>query len=265
MTRYTSILFDLDGTLSRSAPGITRSLQYGLRRIGIDEPDLSRLTRFIGPPLNVELRAAYGLSAADIERVISGFRERYEAKGLYECELYPGVGDLVRDCAAAGLALAVASSKPEPHVKTIMAHFGLTGCFRVIKGSRIEDELDNKTGADNKEKIVAGTLALLRQSGADGPAVMIGDTRYDITGARRNGIDSVAVTYGYGTAEELADCRRRRGAPAHPPSGIKALPAAALKKQKRKAPILSDTGFFSLLRAAIPLPAGSLPLPPAYE
>lgn len=204
MTRYTSILFDLDGTLSRSAPGITRSLQYGLRRIGIDEPDLSRLTRFIGPPLNVELRAAYGLSAADIERVISGFRERYEAKGLYECELYPGVGDLVRDCAAAGLDLAVASSKPEPHVKTLMAHFDLTGCFRVIKGSRIEDELDNKTGADNKEKIVAGTLALLRQSGADGPAVMIGDTRYDITGAQRNGIDSVAVTYGYGTAEELA-------------------------------------------------------------
>ena len=205
MTRYTSILFDLDGTLSRSAPGITRSLQYGLRRIGIDEPDLSRLTRFIGPPLNVELRAAYGLSAADIERVISGFRERYEAKGLYECELYPGVGDLVRDCAAAGLALAVASSKPEPHVKTLMAHFGLTGCFRVIKGSRIEDELDNKTGADNKEKIVAGTLALLRQSGAG---------------------------------------RRRRGAPAHPPSGIKALPAAALKKQKKKSPYLFRYGLF---------------------
>lgn len=201
MKRYNAVLFDLDGTLSESAPGITRSLQAALPAAGIHEPDASKLTRFIGPPLNVELRAAYGLSSEAIEAVIARFRVYYEAKGIFQCRLYPGAADLVRRCAAAGLTLAVASSKPEPHVQTLMRHFGIADCFRVICGSRIEDELENKTSADNKAQVVAKTLA--RLDGAQ-PAVMVGDTKYDVLGARANGLDAIAVTYGYGTAEELA-------------------------------------------------------------
>lgn len=204
MKRYNAVLFDLDGTLSQSAPGITRSLQAALPAAGIHEPDASKLTRFIGPPLNVELRAAYGLSSEAIEAVIARFRTYYETKGIFECALYPGAAALVRRCAAAGLALAVASSKPEPHVQTLMRHFGIADCFRVICGSRIEDELENKTGADNKARVVAKTLARL---GDVRPAVMVGDTKYDILGAQANGLDAVAVTYGYGTAEELAAAR----------------------------------------------------------
>ena len=203
MKSYTSVLFDLDGTISRSAPGIIRSLQYGLDGIGIHETDPSRLTRLIGPPLNVELHAAYGLPAEQIEKVISRFRERYETEGIFECELYPGIADVVRDCAAAGLRLAVASSKPEPHVQTLMRHFGIAACFAVISGSRIEDELDNRTGADNKDRVIAKTLSRLGDHAL--PAVMVGDTKYDILGAHHNGLDSIAVTYGYGSREELRE------------------------------------------------------------
>ena len=199
---YHSILFDLDGTLSRSAPGITRSLQYGLTAVGITESDASKLTRFIGPPLNVELHAAYGLSPSECAAVIARFRERYEAQGIFECELYPGVARLVEQLAKAGARLAVASSKPEPHVQTLMEHFGIASCFSVISGSRIEDELEGRTGADNKERVVAKTLRLLGEDAR--PAVMVGDTKYDVMGAHRNGLAAVAVTYGYGTAEELA-------------------------------------------------------------
>lgn len=202
MKQYQSVLFDLDGTISRSAPGIIRSLRYGLAGVGIDEPEDAALTRFIGPPLNVELRAAYGLSPEAIERVISRFRDRYESEGIFECELYPGIAELIRSCSAAGCRLAVASSKPEPHVRRLMAHFGLAPCFAVISGSRIEDELDNRTGADNKDRVIAKTLALLGEGAR--PALMVGDTKYDILGAHHNGLDAAAVTYGYGTRADLA-------------------------------------------------------------
>ncbi len=205
MRPYHSILFDLDGTISRSAPGITRSLQYGLSSVGIEESDPTHLMRFIGPPLNVELRAAYQLSPAEIERVISRFRDRYESIGIFECELYPGMADLVRQCAAAGFLLAVASSKPEPHVRTILSHFGIASYFAVITGSVIEDELANKTGLDNKFQVIKKTLSALHEPPSS--AVMVGDTKYDILGARQNGMDSIAVTYGYGTMSELTEAR----------------------------------------------------------
>ena len=209
MFPYRYILFDLDGTLSCSAPGITRSLQYGLASIGI-EASLPSLTRFIGPPLNVELSRVYHLSDGEIEKVISRFRDRYESKGIFETSLYPGVEALLRDASAAGLVLAVASSKPEPHVRRLMDHFHLTSCFSVISGSNIQDELDNKSGADNKAQVIAKTLGRLRQQHpalTRKEAVMIGDTVYDVRGAGENGIDALAVTYGYGIRADLVSAR----------------------------------------------------------
>lgn len=208
MKNYTSILFDLDGTLSRSAEGITKSLQYGLTAIGIEEPDLSKLTRFIGPPLNVELAAFYHLSSEDIGKVIGKFRERYETIGIYECEPYPGIAALIRDLHAKGYSLAVSSSKPEPHVKEMIRRFGIADNFDFLCGSSIEDELANKSGTDNKEKIIRRTLKLLQEKDADRKfprTVMVGDTKYDIIGAKKNSVDAIGVTYGYGTREELVE------------------------------------------------------------
>lgn len=202
MLRYDSVLFDLDGTLSASAPGITRSMRYGLSAIGMDVPE-EKLTRFIGPPLNVELAAAYGLSDDDIRTVISKFRDRYETIGMYETEAYPGIREMLSALRAAGTTLAVASSKPEPHVVTVMEHLGLAEFFDFLCGSRIEDELANKTGTDNKAKVIARTLSLLPEKNKARIA-MVGDTRYDILGAKANGLPAVGCTYGYGTREELA-------------------------------------------------------------
>lgn len=206
MFPYTYILFDLDGTLSCSAPGITRSLQYGLASIGIDA-SLPSLTRFIGPPLNVELSRVYHLPDSAIEKVISRFRDRYESKGIFETSLYPGVEKLLRDASAAGLILSVASSKPEPHVRRLMDHFHLTSCFSVISGSNIEDELANKSGADNKARVIAKTLDRLREKHpcvTPAKTLMIGDTVYDLRGAKENRLDALAVTYGYGNPADLA-------------------------------------------------------------
>lgn len=208
MRTYTSILFDLDGTLSRSAEGITKSLQYGLTAIGIEEPDLSKLTRFIGPPLNVELGAFYHLSSADIGKVIGKFRERYETIGIYECEPYPGIPALIHDLRSKGYSLAVSSSKPEPHVQEMVRRFGIADDFDFLCGSSIEDELSNKSGTDNKEKVIRRTLKLLsdKDTSRESPrTVMIGDTKYDIIGAKKNHVDAIGVTYGYGTRDELME------------------------------------------------------------
>lgn len=205
---YTSILFDLDGTLSESAPGITKSLQYGLTAVGIEVSHPETLTRFIGPPLNVELAAVYHLSSWQIGQVISRFRERYESVGLLECEPYPGIRELIRDCRDAGRILGVASSKPEPHVKTMLENFGIASCFHVICGSSIEDELSNTSSADNKSQIIRRAVALLRRQSQPAPSsqtVMVGDTRYDIQGARSNGLPAIGVTYGYGSRKELIE------------------------------------------------------------
>ncbi len=208
MHKYTSILFDLDGTLSRSALGITKSLQYGLTAIGIHEPDLQKLTRFIGPPLNVELGAVYHLSDEDIGKVISKFRERYEPVGIYECEPYEGISELLKDLHATGYHLAVSSSKPEPHVKEMIHRFGVDQYFDFLCGSNIEDELANKSGADNKELVIRRTLRLLQEKEAgnlDARIVMIGDTKYDIIGAKKNHVASIGVTYGYGSRKDLEE------------------------------------------------------------
>lgn len=204
MHPYTSVLFDLDGTISRSAPGITTSLAKGLAAVGIKAEPAS-LTRFVGPPLNVELARVYGLSPEEIARVLLAFRERYESVGLYETELYPGIAALIGDLAAAGIALAVASSKPEPHVRRLMDWFGLAEKFTVISGSSFEAEMQNKAGANDKELVIRRVLSRLAEKSPEAVRrpVMIGDTRFDILGAKANGIDAIAVTYGYGKEADL--------------------------------------------------------------
>ena len=120
---YQYLLFDLDGTISESAPGIIRSVQYGLAAVGIHETDMAVLRTFIGPPLNVQMRKLYHMSDEDIRMAVTKFRELYETEGIFECEPYDGIGDLLKEAREKGYILAVASSKPEPFVKRIMDHF----------------------------------------------------------------------------------------------------------------------------------------------
>ena len=216
--RFESILFDLDGTLTESGPGITRSVQYALHRMGIEEQDLGKLEPFVGPPLNLSFRERYGMNEEESAQAIHYFRERYDTSGVYENRLYPGVRELLSRLHKAGVRLAIASSKPEPMVHKVLEHFGIEGDFNVIVGSRMEEELDNKMGADNKLRMVQKALqglgipegarfesdiemSLSNSSiGADAPAAAFGKTAF---------ADFASARYKYGTlvAEKEAAVR----------------------------------------------------------
>lgn len=208
MKSYPVFLFDLDGTISESAPGIVKAVQYGLSFVGIHETDPEKLTTFIGPPLNVQMKKLYHMSDEDIVTAVTHFRELYETKGILDCRPYPGLAPFLKEAVERGHTLAVASSKPEPFVKEIIAHFGFAPYFSVICGSDIGDELKKRATRDQKARIIRKALSLLEKKGFS-PAflashtVMIGDTFYDIEGARENHLPSIGVSYGYGSQEEL--------------------------------------------------------------
>lgn len=208
MTSYPVFLFDLDGTISESAPGIVKAVQYGLSFAGIHETDPEKLKTFIGPPLNVQMKKLYHMSDEDIVTAVTHFREVYETKGILDCRPYPGLDALLEKAVSQGHTLAVASSKPEPFVKEIISHFGFASYFSVICGSDIGDELQKRATRDQKARIIRKALSLLEKKGFS-PAflashtVMIGDTFYDIEGARENHLPAIGVSYGYGSREEL--------------------------------------------------------------
>ena len=208
MNHYKYLLFDLDGTLSESAPGIIKAVQYGLDAVGIHERDMKKLSTFIGPPLNVQMKKLYHMSDADIVTAVTKFRELYETEGIFDCRPYDGLDRLLPQAVETGYILAVASSKPEPFVKEIIGHFGFAPFFSTICGSDIGDELKKRAVASQKAQIIRKAMGELEERGYAHDdlwqnTVMIGDTAYDIEGAKKNHLPSIGCTYGYGSREEL--------------------------------------------------------------
>lgn len=208
MGRFQYVLFDLDGTLSESAPGITRSVQYALKCLGIDEPDLHKLETFVGPPLGDEFRRRYGFDDKTCLAAIDHYRERYSRTGIFECSLYPGIREMLEKEYLAGQKLAVASSKPEAFVVQIMEHFGIAPYFTAICGAPMDEEKQGTGGRTSKEIVVEKALRELSVFGSrekELRTAMVGDRCFDIQGAVSNGVVPVGVTFGYGTRQELED------------------------------------------------------------
>jgi len=195
-SRYTHLLFDLDGTLTDPAEGITRSVQYALRRFGIEVSDPRSLTPFIGPPLSESFRDFYGFDAERTHEAVRVMREYFDARGWRENRLYDGMPQLLDRLQRTGFILAVATSKPVVFARRILRHFDLMHRFSFVAGA----ELDGRRQA--KAEVIAHVLRELR---IDDPTVclMIGDRRYDIEGATAAGMDSCGVLWGYGSREEL--------------------------------------------------------------
>ncbi|MCY1269554.1 5'-nucleotidase [compost metagenome] len=193
---YPHILFDLDGTLTDPREGITRSVQFALARLGIDEPDLARLEHFIGPPLLQCFMASYGLDEATAWQAVNHYRERFKVTGLYENRLFDGVPALLERLAGQGRTLYIATSKPSVFAREIARHFGFARHFKVIYGSELDGTRTDKT------ELLAHLLAEERLDPAS--ALMIGDRKHDLIGARRNGLDCAAVGYGFGSHAELS-------------------------------------------------------------
>ncbi|NLG24573.1 MAG: dTMP kinase [Clostridiales bacterium] len=188
---YDVVLFDLDGTITESEPGITKSVQYALERLGVDPPPQSALRGFIGPPLFPSFVRA-GLSEADAGRAVALYRERFSTIGWRENAVYPGIPRLLRSLKRGGAYVALATAKPQPFAERIAEHFGFAGLLDRIEGSDLSER-----HADKRE-IVARALR-----GASGRAVMVGDKASDLAAAAGNGIDGVGVRYGYALPGEL--------------------------------------------------------------
>ena len=197
MNQYSYILFDLDGTVTDPGMGITNSVMYALDQFGIHVGERSELYPFIGPPLADSFMKYFGFSQGEAEKAIAYYREYYKEKGIFENLLYEGMEDMLARLTGMGKKLVLATSKPEVFARQILEHFQLDGYFYHISGATLDGS------RVNKDEII--TAALEECSIRSAEAVMVGDRMYDIEGARKNGIVSIGVLYGYGSREELED------------------------------------------------------------
>ncbi len=198
MERFQTVLFDLDGTLTDPGVGVTNAVAYALEKWGIHNTDRRELYCFIGPPLEESFMRFYGFSREDAMRAIAEYRVYYSDKGLYENEVYSGIPALLDALRAAGLTLAVATSKPEHFARQVLEHFGLAERFDLICGATLDGSVSKK--AD----VVALALRRLAEAGKDiHHIVMVGDREQDVHGAAANGIPTIGVLFGYGDQAEL--------------------------------------------------------------
>lgn len=193
-----NILIDLDGTLTDPKVGITTSARYGLEKIGHPISDEINIDWIIGPPLKASLAKILNVEADHVlaEQALMGYRERFAVKGLYENHVFEGVAETLAELKRRGYRLFVATAKPTVYAKQILEHFDLAQYFTDIYGSELNGERTNKA-----ELI---QYILEQQKLQADQCLMVGDREHDIFGARQNGIDTIAVNYGYGSQEELA-------------------------------------------------------------
>jgi phosphoglycolate phosphatase len=198
------VIFDLDGTLTDSADGIVSSFRHALGQIGAAAPDGDLTSRIVGPPMHHTL-SAMGL-AEHTEAAIAAYRADYTSRGWAMNSLFDGIGPLLADLRAAGVRLAVATSKAEPTARRILAHFGLDKHFEVVAGASVDGT--RATKAD----VLAHALAQLQP--LPERVLMVGDRRHDVEGAAAHGIDAVVVGWGYGQAD-FADATAMTGGASH--------------------------------------------------
>lgn len=200
MDKYKVILFDLDGTLSDPKVGITKSVQYALQKMGFDEPDMDKLECFIGPPLQVSFAEYYNFDEVQIQKAIDLYRERFKEKGMFENELYSNIPLLLYSLKEKGFTLVVATSKPTVFTEQILEHFNIEQYFELVVGSNLDGTRTSKT------EIIQYILDKYTKLKLDN-FIMIGDRKHDIIGANNTGIDSIGVTYGYGSFDELSQSK----------------------------------------------------------
>ncbi|MCP2265684.1 HAD hydrolase-like protein [Promicromonospora thailandica] len=202
-TRTTHVLLDLDGTLTDSAPGIVASLRTGFADAGFAVPADDVLRTFVGPPLGASM-AGVGLTGADAAAAIAAYRRDFEARGMFDNSVFPGIPEALTELRQAGLTLLVATAKPEHYARQIVEHFGLdtylTGGLDGVYGANPEAF----TEVEGKEVVVERALAGAVALGADATqVVMVGDREHDVHAAAHHGVPTVGVAWGYGGPGEL--------------------------------------------------------------
>lgn len=191
------VIFDLDGTLTRSEEGIWNCVKYAARKLGFPEPDAPTLRKFIGPPLGYSFREYMGLDEAMAERAVETYRERYNVEGLFENRVYPGIRRLLRMLRQEGWYIGIATGKPQETSERVLAHFGL---------DRFVEKICGPTGghAADKTELIRRALPADWDASTD-EAWMVGDRKFDVAGAIGAGVKSIGVGYGYGSEAELRE------------------------------------------------------------
>ncbi|MBR3987978.1 MAG: HAD hydrolase-like protein [Clostridia bacterium] len=196
MPKYDYILFDLDGTISESAPGIRKCIELTLEKLGKPAPDLSDYSKFIGPPLADTFSGLCGLSKEDTQKALVIYQDFYKVYGLKANRLYDGIEDLLKKLKASDAKIAVCSSKQQKPADNVCDFLRITEYFDAICGSAPDGS------RKEKEEVIPYTVNVLGGKITD-KVVMIGDTRFDAKGARLNGVDFIGVNYGYGTYDTM--------------------------------------------------------------
>jgi len=193
--KYTTILFDLDGTLTDPKLGITRAVQYALRHYGIHIDNLDELEPFIGPPLADSFQDFYGFSEEEANEAIDVFREYFRDTGIFENEVYEGIPEMLGKLKETGHTLIVATSKPTEFAERILKHFNLDQYFDFVAGSTFDQSRSSK----------ADVIAHVYETYGFDPTstIMVGDRKHDLIGAAAHNLPAIGVSYGYGSMEEL--------------------------------------------------------------
>src|ERR1700761_8090823 len=194
---FSCILFDLDGTIVDSAPGITATLAYTFAELGLPIPSHDELMKYVGPPILDSFRERAGMSIGEAAEALAIYRPRYLEAGALDSTGFPGVADVLRAVHAAGIPMSLATSKPEAPATVMLSHFGLLECFDIITGASADEVRSAK--AD----VVAEALVRLGDFGADlSRPVLVGDRIHDVEGAALNNVPTIFVAWGYGTPDE---------------------------------------------------------------
>lgn len=191
-----NIFFDLDGTITDSMSGITRSVQYALKHVGIIVEDLNKLKSFVGPPLKEAFVKFYGLDDQTADKAKSIYREYYEKTGIFDISVYQGVPQLLNDLKENRKKLILATSKPTRFTMRILEHLSIGDYFDFVSGASMDETRVKK--AD----IIEYAMKEMKIDDLS-ECVMIGDRFYDVEGAKKIGLKCIGVLYGYGSYEEL--------------------------------------------------------------
>ncbi len=198
MNNYDYVLFDLDGTITNSKPGIVNCIKYALDAKGISYPDDSIFDKMVGPPFRVSMREFLGLDMPVIEELITLYRGKYEIGGWKQCEIYGGITDMLSALKNAGKILAIATSKPHKFTDIMINGLDLNKYFDFVGGATSDASKESK--ADVIDMVLENLQVKDRSK-----ALMIGDRLYDIEGAHKCGLECAAVMWGYGSEEEFKE------------------------------------------------------------
>ena len=194
---YDHVFFDFDGTIADTSEGIISALTQTLAHFGVKVDDSSFLRRFIGPPLGDAFCEHYGFSGEQAEKAVAYYRTLYGGGEMFKCRPYPGIYDCLAFLKGCGVTVCTATSKPELYTNKILAYHGMEYLFDHVYGA------DPENGRYKKRDVLEYALESSGLTNEKHRAVLIGDTKYDIIGAKEVGIDTVGVLYGFGTLADL--------------------------------------------------------------